>query len=263
DLLAEAGEEVDLVAIHMMHQSPHRDDTILVADHYRQDYDRAWEELGEIFATVRDKVAEARDVMKSSGSDARLAITEGHLSLKPHNKCPILREWIAGLYHARTQNLYVRNADIVDIATLSDFFGTTWMVNALMLGSPREAPYLMPAGKIARFYQRYMGDYLIEAAVANSSLDIAATRRGNILVLHIVNTDLHDPQPVSFHVNGDRVMRAEVTMIAPGSPGASVYGDEYDPIVEQTITLKVPTDGVMTWHVPAASVSAVQLHLAD
>ncbi len=262
ELLSAAGDDVDLVAIHMMHQRPEFEDTVLAGERYRKDYDKAWVELGEIYETVSAKLGEAREVISVSGSKARLAITEGHLSLRPHNKCPILREWIAGLYHARIQNLYERNADLVEIATFADFFGTVWTVNAVMFGSRREAPYLMPAGKIARLYRRNGGDRLIKASTSNNYLDIAASRRGRNAILHIVNTDLHNAQSASFRLTQGRLASGEATMIAPGSPSASIYGSEFDELEEQHVKLSA-TDGVVSWSIPAGSVSAIELQISD
>lgn len=50
-----------------------------------------------------------------------IAITEGHLSLAPHNGNPILAEWLTGVYHARVLNLYQRHGATVKIATAADF----------------------------------------------------------------------------------------------------------------------------------------------
>jgi hypothetical protein len=257
DLLGEAGGLVDLVALHMMQQRPAAADTLLAGDRWRRDCDAAWGELDAIYRSVAAKLAEARAVVAGR---AGLAITEGHLSLRPHNKCPLLRAWLGGLHNARVLLLYERNADAVEIATQADFFGTTWTVNALMLGSPHEAPYPMPVGKVARLWRRTAGDRLLRASTTAAGLEIAASRRDDTLVLHVVNTDLHAAQPVTFRVAEGAVGAGRVTFIAPDRLDAAVHGADLDDLPEQTASL--PTrGGPAAWAFPAASVSAVELTL--
>ena len=64
---------------------------------------------------------------------AGIAITEGHLSLSPHNANPILYEWLSAAYHARSLNIYQRHGARVKIATAADFQGNRWTNNAVML----------------------------------------------------------------------------------------------------------------------------------
>jgi alpha-N-arabinofuranosidase len=214
DLIAHAGEEVDMVAIHMMHQRPRDDASILHGRRFRQDYGATWAALGEVYDTVESKLVEARQVIADTGSKARLAITEGHLSLQPHNKTELLREWISGLFHARTMILYERNADIVDIATLADFVGTTWTVNAMMLGSPREVPYLLPVGHVMRLFRRHSGEQGLSASSSSSSLEVSASRSGNTIYLHLVNTDLDSAASFDLDLDGAKPSAIRCRQIA-------------------------------------------------
>ena len=123
DLLKQAGEYLDLVAIHMMGQSPKRPDTVLKGLRYEKEPQRAWEELLELSNDVEKRVIELEEAIAVVGSSAGIAITEGHLSLSPPNSNPILREWLSAAYHARSLNIYQRHAARVKIATAADFQG--------------------------------------------------------------------------------------------------------------------------------------------
>ena len=88
DLLRQAGADLDYVAIHMMGQSPKRPDTVLSGLRYESAPDRAWEELLELSNTVERRITELEDIIASQRSPAGIAVTEGHLSLRPHNANP-------------------------------------------------------------------------------------------------------------------------------------------------------------------------------
>src|SRR6266487_3683296 len=97
--------------------------------------------------------------ISAQGSKAGLAITEGHLSLSPHNANPILYEWLSAVYHAKSLNIYQRHGAKVKIATAADFQGNRWTVNAVMLQTPRGVSYLMPVASIARMFKKHNGTH--------------------------------------------------------------------------------------------------------
>ena len=260
ELLDTAGEYVDYVAAHMMHQRPRREDTVLVSQDYKEDYDRTWEELGEIYGAVETKLATLRQHVKGAGSDAGLALTEGHLSLRPHNTNTLLNEWLSGLYHARVMSLYERNSDFVKIATLADFFGTRWTVNAVMLGGPHQNAYLMPVGVIMRFFKKYSGTQGINVPASAGALELSASRDDGTIYLHVTNTDLHNAQTLDITVQGETLAEGCVHEIAPGRLDAYVDHEKPDAFAETTKTVSPGENGVH-WTFPAASVSVVELKL--
>ena len=176
DLLKRAGEHIDMVAIHMMGQSPKRPDTVLKGLRYQKEPERAWQELLEMAARIETRVSELEGAIAGQSPKAGIAITEGHLSLSPHNANPILYEWLTAAYHARSLNIYQRHGARVKIATAADFQGNRWTVNAVMLQTPRGVSYLMPVGSIARLFKKYNGTQGVDVTAAPSSLDIAASR---------------------------------------------------------------------------------------
>lgn len=65
-----------------------------------------------------------------------MALTERNYSVEGRNRCEVLSSWAAGVSYARIMNLHERNGDVLKIATMADFCGTRWQVNALMIPVP-------------------------------------------------------------------------------------------------------------------------------
>jgi alpha-L-arabinofuranosidase len=255
DLVKRAGEYIDSVAIHMMGQSPKRPDTVLKGLRYQAEPERAWEELLELSNTVERRVSELEQAIDAAGSRAGIAITEGHLSLSPHNTNPILYEWLSAAYHARSLNIYQRHGARVKIATAADFQGNRWTNTAVMVPVPRGRSYLMPVGSIARLFRKYNGTHGVSVRGAPDGLDIAASRSGNRVWLHVANLRYRGAVEASFAVDGMRVSGGTVVEIAPENLRAYVNQDQPDIFHPREAAL--PVDG--KWRFPAGSVSAVQL----
>jgi hypothetical protein len=259
DLLHQGGEHLNYVAIHMMGQSPHRPDTLLRGNRYQQQPERAWQELLELSNNVERRITELEQVISSQGSRAGIAVTEGHLSLLPHNANPILYEWLSAVYHARSLNIYQRHGEAVKIATAADFNGTRWTVMAVQTPVPRGATFLMPVGSVARLFKRHNGTHSVAVPSAPSSLDIAASRSGNTLFLHVLNLEYSKPIEASFLVNGQRIRAGRVFEIAPENLRQSV--SEIDPDVFRPREQTLPLGSSAQWRFPAGSVTALELDL--
>jgi alpha-L-arabinofuranosidase len=260
DLLREAGDEVDFVALHMMHQKPDKSKTVLRGREYRRDYHATWSELCEMHGKVERKLTQARQVIREIDPAKRVAITEGHLSLQPHNKCEVLREWISALYHAKILNLYERNADFVEVATLADFEGTSWLVNAVMLGSPREPPFLLPAGHVVRLYKAFGGGSTVDVTVSGTALDVAGSRKGNTLYLHVVNADLEHATKAEISVTGASPSSAFAHEIAPTDLNTAIDTTSLDVFDVAQHTISVDR-GTIVWSFPKASVTSLEIQL--
>jgi hypothetical protein len=243
----QAGGLIDLVAIHMMGQIPQRSDTVLDGLRYQQDPARAWEELVELSDIVERRVVEIEQATTKP-----IAITEGHLSLRPHNANPILCAWLSAIYHARSMNIYQRHGDRIRIATASDFQGNHWTTTAVMMPTPFGRSYLTPAGSIARLFRKYNGTHGVELTSAPAGLDVAASRAGNKLFLHVVNTQYDRSVDASFPgAKGGRVIE-----IAPEDPRLSVSEQQPNAFRPSETELKEAS-----WRFPARSVSAVELEM--
>src|SRR3954468_9048860 len=184
ELQKQAGEYLDYVAIHMMGQSPKRPDTALKGLAYQRQPERAWEELIELSDAVEKRVVEIEQA-----STGGIAITEGHLSLSPHNTNPILFEWLSAVYHARSLNIYQLHGAVVKIATAADCQGNRGTNTAVMVPTPRGKSYLMPVGSIARLFKKHNGTQGVGVRTTPSGLDIAGSRTGNKIWLHVANLE--------------------------------------------------------------------------
>ena len=255
-LLERAGEYLDCVAIHMMGQNPKRADTVLKGLRYEQDPERAWEELLELADNVEKRVTELEQAISAFDKRIGIAITEGHLSLTPHNANPILYEWLSAAYHTRSLNIYQRHGARVKIATAADFQGNRWTNNAVMLQTPRGVTYLMPVGSIARLFKRHNGTHGIAVKSAPAGLDIAASRAGNKVYLHIANLEYRKTVEASFELEGLSVKAGRVFQIAPGNMREAVSQDQPNAFAEK----ESPLAG--SWRFPAGAVAAVELEVA-
>ena len=257
EMLKRAGEHLDLVAIHMMGQTPKRPDTVLKGLRYQKDPERAWQELLELSAVVEARVSELESAIVGQGSTAGIAVTEGHLSLSPHNANPILYEWLSAVYHARSLNIYQRHGARVKIATAADFQGNRWTVNAVMLQTPRGVSYLMPVGSIARLFKKYNGKQGVDVKSAPSGLDIAASRTGDKVYLHVANLEYRKSVEATIAVGGMAVTGGRVFEIAPEDLRQSVNQDQ--PNIFNPRESALGAGPSPKWRFPAGSVTAVEL----
>jgi alpha-L-arabinofuranosidase len=261
DLVDRAGEHIDYVAVHMMGQSPVRKDTLLRGNLYQAEPERAWQELMELIKPrIENKLLALEEVLAQRGGKHPIAITEGHLSLQPHNSNPILTEWLTGVYHARVMNLYQRHGATVKISTAADFNGTRWTTNALMHQVPGGVSYLLPAGTVMRFFKRHNGTQGVTVKSAPSSLDIAASRTGDKIFLHVANMNYSGTTEASFAVDGFVATGGRVLEISPENPRQEISA--INPNVFQPREHALPKGEAMKWRFPARSVSVVELDCA-
>jgi alpha-L-arabinofuranosidase len=258
DLVHRAGEHIDYVAVHMMGQTPIGRDTVLRGNRYQAEPERAWNELMELIATrVETKLLSLEETLAKHGLKYPIAITEGHLSLAPHNSCPILTEWLTGVYHARVMNLYQRHGATVKIATAADFNGNRWTTNALIHQVPSGVSYLLPVGTVMRLFQRHNGTQGVAVKSAPSNLDIAASRTGDKFFLHIANMNYSGATDATLAVDGFVASSGRVIEIAPDNPRQEISALNPDVFKPREHTL--PEGGVLKRRFPARSVSVVEL----
>jgi alpha-L-arabinofuranosidase len=257
ELLKRAGDQIDMVAMHMMGQSPRRTDTVLKGLLYQKDPERAWEELSEMTGRLEIRLKEMEEVIAEQSPSAGIAITEGHLSLAPQNANPILYEWLSAVYHAKSLNLYQRHGARVKIATAADFNGNRWTNVAVMVQTPRGVSYLMPVASIARLFKKVNGTHGVRVKTAPSSLDIAASRNSGQVYLHVANLEYKRSVEAEFGVAGMKITGGRVHEIAPQDLRQYVSQDQPDVFKPREVALA--TDPAPKWRFPAGSVSAVEL----
>ena len=256
ELLKQAGEHIDYVAFHMMGMSPRREQTLLRGNRYQKDPAAAWEELLELSEAVEKRVIEFEQVLTHQRARQLLTITEGHLSLVPHNANPVLLEWLSAAYHARTMNIYHRHGAKVRMTTGADFAGNRWTVNAVMLQTPRGISYLTPVGSIMRLFKKHNGKQGIAVKAGHPDLDIAASRTGDRVFLHVLNKSFNRSVETAFDVAGSSVSKIRVFEIAPEAPRMAVGLDQ-----PSVFSPKEHSPAGRSWRFPPTSVSAVELTL--
>jgi alpha-L-arabinofuranosidase len=258
DLVDRAGEHIDYVAVHMMGQSPIGRDTVLRGNRYQAEPERAWKELMDLMGTRNEtKLLGLEETLAKRGSKHPIAITEGHLSLQPHNSNAILTEWLTGVYHARVMNLYQRHGATVKISTAADFNGNRWTTNAIIHQVPSGVSYLLPVGAVMRLFKRHNGTQGVTVKSAPSSLDIAASREGNKLFLHVANMNYNGATEATFAVDGFVAKSGRVIEIAPENPRQEI--SPLNPDVFKPREHVLPAGDSLKWRFPARSVSAVEL----
>ena len=258
DLVDRAEEHLDYVAIHMMGQSPMARDTVLRGNRYQAEPERAWQELMEMITPrIEAKLVRLEEALTHHKSKAGIAITEGHLSLAPHNANPILTEWLTGVYHARVMNLYHRHGATVKIATAADFNGTRWTNCALHHEVPGGISYLLPVGAVMRLFKRHQGTHGLAVKSAPSSLDIAASRAGDKVFLHVANMNYAGSTDASFVIDGLVATGGRVLEISPENPRQEI--SPLKPDVFKPREHPLPNGEAGTWSFPARSVSVVEL----
>jgi hypothetical protein len=248
-----AGEVLDYIAFHNGF-GPGGDDSPLRGLDYRKDPDRTWEFLMKAAGTQEKKIAEMRNQVARSGLP--LALTECHFGLPGRNRNEVLSSWAAGVAYATVMNVHERNGDVLKISTLADFCGTRWNNNALMIPVPEGRPYLMPVALMMMLYRKHAGKQAVRVVGCPEGLDVAASRSGDRLFLHVVNTQRRTPIAARFAALGLKARAGKAAWFAL-EPELEII--DYRP--DQQVPREKVLDPGTPWEFPAASVSAVELDL--
>ncbi|MCA9239048.1 MAG: hypothetical protein KDA37_02560 [Planctomycetales bacterium] len=252
-----AGEHVDMLAFHQMFNPDSRDHPVLGGQRYRRDPAATWDQLMQAWRLNDRKIREVRDSL--GGRPMPLAMTECHFALPGRNRCDVLSTWAAGVSYARILNNHQRHSDVLKIATAADFCGTRWQVNALMIPVPRHEgkAYLMPVARIMKLYRHNIGERMLQVKRTPDGLDVVASRTGNTLFLHVVNTNRTKSAKANFSCGAGAIASAAGRQISE-RPMVEVSQLNSERVMqEQEITLPPSGD----WVFPAASVTAVKVGL--
>ncbi len=251
-----AGEELQYLAFHNGF-GPGGEDSPLRGIEYRRDWDRTWHYFMNAYKMPEGRILEMKEQVRDL--DIPLAITEAHFFLPGRNRCEALSTWAAGVSNARILHVYERNGDKIEIGTLADFCGTRWQNNAVMIPTPLGSgkAFLMPVAMVMGLYRRHTGRNIVSVMSAPANLDITASRTGNRLFLHVINTHRTRSVLSRVSVKGKNILSGRVFGIAL-DPAYEVF--EYKPEVTSPKESFIPESG--EWSFPAASVSAVELDIA-
>jgi alpha-L-arabinofuranosidase len=256
EMLDFAGEHLQYIAFHNgFNPDRGQEDSPLQGIEYRKDPDRTWVHLMRAWRVHDEKIRHIREQVEGTG--VSLAMTEGHFALPGRNRCEVLSTWAAGVANARMMNNIERHGDLLKIATLADFCGTRWQVNAVMIDPRRNQSFLMPAAMVMRLYRRHTGAQAVTVQTTPDGLDVTASRTGDKLYLHVINTNRDQPVETQLAIEGAAIRSATAWELAL-DPEYEVFQSEPDVTTPQQKTM--PASGI--WRYPAASVTAVELDIA-
>jgi hypothetical protein len=254
-MLERAGEHLQYIAFHHMFDPARgRKDSPLRGIQYRKDPARTWEVLMDAWKIHDTRIRRIREEVAKYGTP--LAMTECHFALPGRNRGDVLSTWAAGVANARLLNVHERHGDVLKIATLADFCGTRWQVNALMIPVPGGRSYLMPVGLVMALYGKHSGRRSCTVLSSPGGLDVTASRTGDRIFLHVVNVDRTRSLTTRINVGIGPLRNGRVFALS-ADPQAEII--ETDPDVVELKEATLPEDG--SWTFPNASVTAVELDI--
>ena len=256
-VLEMAGEHLQYIAFHHMFD-PYGDqaDSPLRGIEYRKDPDRTWAALMDAWKPHAARIRAVREQLE--GYDTPLAMTECHFALRGRNRCEVLSTWAAGVASARLAHVHERSGDRLKIATLADFCGTRWQVNAVMIPVPGGKPFLMPVARVMSLYCQHAGEQALDVTSCPDALDVTASRTGAVVYLHVVNTQRTRSAAAVLEVAGARIRSGRVFTLA-ADPEFELF-EQRDGVLDP---VESALPAAAAWSFPAASVSAVELTIEE
>ena len=254
-VLAEAGREIDYLAIHHYYgrREAAGDPSNLLARPLF--YGRFYEQVG---GALKELVP---------GRDIKLAINEWGLDL------PTERQYSmeAALYGARLMNVFERAGDLVGMSAVSDLVNG-WPGGIIQAG--RHGVFVSPLYHVNRLYARYRGDERLSTEVTSPTfdtsregqgvpvLDVSAARTadGRRVYVKAVNADTSGALTTSIVIEGAHVApRAEMHVLTAKSSGASNDFSRPDAVSVRTVPVRAGKSFTVT--LPKHSVSVITLDL--
>ncbi len=248
-----AGEHLQYVAFHHMF-NPDRGvpDSPLQGIEYRKNPARTWEHLMNAAKVHEAKIKQVREQVAEYPHP--LAMTECHFALPGRNRCEVLSTWAAGVANARLLNVHERHGNKLKIATLADFCGTRWQVNAVMIPVPGGKSFMMPVALVMCLYRHHTGEKAVGIEQVPEDLDVTASRTGDRIYLHVVNTSRDRSITAQLAVAGMQITSGRIFELS-GDPEYEVIQTQPNDVA--LVEKNLPADA--QWTFPAASVSAVEL----
>lgn len=244
-------DSLDMLAFHH-HYGPGGNDSPLCGTNYRKDYAATWQYLMESWKSLDDHIR----MMRADTGNKKLAVTEGHYALPGRNKNEVLSSWGVGVAYARCMNTFMRHSDVVEIATLADFFGNVWQNNAILIPHPLiygiDSCYLQPVGSVMQLFRKHVGKYWIDSTCAGS-VDAVCSATDNKLFIHAANTDMYHAKELRLDLGGKQMSKVEIFFIA-ADPATEVTPLNTDVFAVQTV---IAEGNSIT--LPAAAVAAIEL----
>jgi len=245
-------DDLDMLAFHH-HYGPGGDDSPLRGTEYRKDYDANWAYLMDSWKSLDEHIR----MMRADTNGKKLAVTEGHYALPGRNRNEILSSWGVGVAYARCMNTFARHSDVVEIATLADFFGNVWQNNAILIPFPLiggGSCYLQPVGAVMSLLRKHQGAYWLDSS-HNGTIDAVCSATDDTIYIHATNTNMHAAQEIRLDLGGRRIKKAELFYIAE-HPATEIMALNSDVFSVKTASIEGDS-----FTLPAAAVAAIELTL--
>ena len=113
---------------------------------------------------------------------------------------------------------------------------------------------MMPVAMVMSLYRKHVGKQAVKVLDTPDDLDVTASRTGDRVFLHVVNTNRTRPVNSTFRVRGATITAGRVYWFDL-DPEFEIF--QYRP--EHTFPKQRDLDDRLAWSFPAASVSAVEL----
>ena len=254
-----AGEHVQYLAFHHMFDPDSRERPVLRGELYRRDPDATWAQLMSAWQAHDTKIRRVRDSV--GARRIPIALTECHFTIPGRDRGDVLSTWAAGVSYARILNNHQRHGDVLKIATAADFCGTRWQNNAVMIPVPKGSggAYLQPVARVMQLYRHHTGTHAIKVGGIPEGLDVVASRRDNTVFLHVANTQRTKPIAAALQVAGSTIRQGRVFEIAEDPTVELSYLNSGDVMK----TVEKPMSAGAVWEFPAASVSVLELEIAQ
>jgi alpha-N-arabinofuranosidase len=252
-----AGEHVQYLAFHHMFDPDSSQKPVLRGERYRGDPEATWEQLMAAWQLTDTKIRAIRDNL--GARNIPLAMTECHFIIPGRDRGDVLASWAAGVSYARILNNHQRHGDVLKIATAADFCGTRWQNNAVIIPTPKgqNRAYLQPVARVMQLYRHHIGSHAIRVAGQPDGLDVVASRRGDTVYFHVVNTRRTRSMNATIQIAGQVIRSGRVFEITADPTVEVSYLNDGD--VMRPLEKPFATDGV--WEFPAASVSALEFQI--
>ena len=245
-------DSIDMLAFH--HHFGGEKYLPLSGNDYRLDIDKTW----DILMTTYIDLDEHIKTLRADCGNKRLAMTEGHYILQGRNRNEILSSWAVGVAYARCLNTIMRHSDILDIATMADFFGNVWQVNAILIPGALKwenfKPYLQPVGSVMSLFKKHQGEYALELDY-NGNIDAVASATDNKIFIHIANTSMNGSEEICIDLGDKKAKKITMHYIAE------------NPITEVTMinpdvfAYKTKELDDLNVKLPAAAVAAIEIEV--
>lgn len=241
--------------------------------------------------TWQDWLTRMRDFVRDTDMGYKITLTEwnvhgwrGNAAWNPRSWDPAKPKYVPfAVSMASWFNELIRHADLIPVADVSMLLGSEWANTLIRYNWDPEVtalPFL--SYQVMRLYAHNTGDRLLETAVSGGAsyhpparfgdsalpenvpyLDVAATRDGGNLYLHIVNRDPAKARPVAFDLSAYPALKNsagtvqwvwEATVMSEpfwSSPGAAT-------LKSASVRTK---NGALNFDAPPHTVSVIRLPL--